>query len=109
MSTHVISSGVVPDWQHVRSVIRLARREPTAVIETDAVTEGTGEDARLISSTVSLVFDPDLTPEEQMEFDALLSAVQGLPLFQGLILPTLDQTNEAVKGLTRIVDALLRE
>lgn len=108
MSTHVISSGGVPDWQHIRSVIRLAHREPSAVTETDVVTEGTGEGARLVSATVSLVFDPDLTPEEKTEFDAVLSAVQSLPLFQDLI-PTLDQTNEAVKGLTRIVDALLRE
>lgn len=130
MSTHVISSGGLPDWDQVRAVTRLARRqlrEPTAVTETDVVTEGTGEDTRLVSSTVSLVFNPDLTAEEQTrlarlqsiaasavalspeELENLLPTLRGLRNYHGLASPTPEQTVSAVKGLTRVVAALLRE
>jgi hypothetical protein len=129
MSTHVISTGL-PDWDRfdrLRTLLRRHLREPSAVLETDVVTEGTGFDRRLVSATLSVVFDPDLTAADEARLARILSLVdsavsvtpetlttllptlRGLRDYYALPSPTAAQTVAAVKGLARVVADLLRD
>lgn len=122
MSLHVISTGNDPQrMEHLdtlRSLCRRYLREPDSVHETDVVAD---------SSTLSFEFIPDLTTDEERRYARLLSAsvspvrlapddlesllptLMGLRDYHSLASPTNAQSVAAIKGIIRVLRALLRD